>query len=109
MDVFKIKTKYMKRFILLLGISLPVLAFAQFSGRVVNINNEGIPYANVVVKNNSIGTTTDSTGHFSLPDIQKFPFTLIVSYAGFEPQERVIRNNNANNILIQLQVLYQRD
>ena len=99
----------MKRIILFLGFLLPVLAFAQFTGRVVNDNNDGVPYASVLVKNTTIGTTTDSTGYFSLPGIQKFPFTLIISYAGFEPQERVIRNSNVNNILIQLQVLYQRD
>src|SRR5687768_7634996 len=99
----------MKRIILFLGFLLPVLAFAQFTGRVVNDNNDGVPYASVLVKNTTIGTTTDSTGYFSFPGIQKFPFTLIISYAGFEPQERVIRNNNVNNILIQLQVLYQRD
>lgn len=99
----------MKSIILLLGILSPVLVIAQFSGRVVNDNNEGVPYASVIVKNTTTGTTTDSTGRFSIPSIQKFPFTLIVSYAGFEPQERVIRNSNANNILIHLQVLYQRD
>jgi iron complex outermembrane receptor protein len=99
----------MKSIILLLGILSPVLVIAQFSGRVVNDNNEGVPYASVIVKNTTTGTTTDSTGRFSIPSIQKFPLTLIVSYAGFEPQERVIRNSNANNILIHLQVLYQRD
>lgn len=99
----------MKRIILFLGFLLPVLAFAQFTGRVVNDNNDGVPYASVLVKNTAIGTTTDSTGYFSFPGIQKFPFTLIISYAGFEPQQRVIRNSNANNILIQLLSLYQRD
>ena len=62
-----------------------------------------------MVKNTTIGTTTDSTGHFTLTDIQKFPFTLVISYAGYEPHERVIRNSNANNIVVQLQALYQRD
>ncbi|MGZ8552762.1 MAG: TonB-dependent receptor, partial [Chitinophagaceae bacterium] len=99
----------MKRIILFLGILSPVLAIAQFHGRVVNDNNDGVPYASVIVKNTTTGTTADSTGRFSIPGIQKFPFTLIVSYAGFEPQERVIRNSNTNNILIHLQVLYQRD
>src|SRR5436190_7285770 len=99
----------MKRVILFLGFLLPVLAFAQFSGRIVNANNQGVPYASVVVKNTTIGTTADSTGQFTLPETPSFPFTLIVSYTGFEPLERVIRNNNANNILIQLQVLFQRD
>lgn len=99
----------MKHIILLLGFLWPVLAFSQFTGRVVNNSNEGVPYASVAVKNTTTGTTTDSTGYFSLPGIQKFPFTLIVSYTGFEPLERVIRNNNANSITIQLQALYQRD
>jgi iron complex outermembrane receptor protein len=99
----------MKRSILFLGFLLPVLAFAQYTGRVVNERNEGVPYASVVVKNTTNGTTADSVGYFTLPAIQKFPFTLVVSYAGFEPQEKVIRSNNANNITIQLQVLYQRD
>ncbi len=99
----------MKRFILFLGFLFPVLAFAQFTGRVVNNNNDGVPFASVIVKNTNTGTTADSTGSFTLPATPKFPFTLIISYAGFEPQERVIRNSNANNILIQLQVLFQRD
>src|SRR5688500_10143182 len=99
----------MKRIILFLGFLLPATAFAQITGRVVNDNNDGVPYASVLLKNTAIGTTTYATGYFSLPGIQKFPFTLIISYAGFEPQQRVIRNSNANNILIQLLSLYQRD
>ena len=99
----------MKRTVLILAFLIPVLTFAQFTGRVVNANNQGVPYASVLVKNTSIGTTTDSTGQFTLTDIQKFPFTLIISYAGYEPRERVIRNSNANNIVVQLEALYQRD
>ena len=68
----------MKRIILLLGVLLPVLAFAQFTGRVVNERNEGVPFASVLVKNTTIGTTTDSTGYFSFAAPQKFPFTLVV-------------------------------
>jgi iron complex outermembrane receptor protein len=101
--------RYMKRIILLIGFLSPVLAIAQFTGRVINDNNEGVPYASVSIKNTTTGTITDSTGRFSLPGIQKFPLTLIVSYAGYEPHERTIRNSNANNIVIQLQSLYQRD
>ena len=99
----------MKPIILFLGFLFPVLAFAQFTGRVVNGNNEGVPFASILVKNTTVGTTTDSTGHFTLEGTQSFPFTLIISYTGYEPLERVIRNNNANNFLIQLKVLYQRD
>lgn len=99
----------MKRILFLLGFLSPVLAFAQVTGRVVNDNKEGVPYATVVIKNTTTGTTTDSTGRFIIPGIQKFPVTLIVSYTGYEPEERVIRNSNASNIVIQIQSLYQRD
>ena len=61
----------MKRIILFLGFLFPVLAFAQFTGRVVNGNNQGVPYASVLVKNTTTGTTTDSTGHFTLPEYSR--------------------------------------
>lgn len=99
----------MKRIALFLLFLLPVLAQAQFSGRVVNSNNEGIPYASVQVKNTAIGTTTDSLGNFSLSSTPAFPFTLVISYAGFSSQERVIRSNNARDLSFQLQPLFQRD
>src|SRR5688572_2350534 len=99
----------MKRIILLSGILLPLLGIAQFTGRVVNENNDGIPYASVSVKSTTTGAVTDSTGRFSLDIEQKFPFTLVISSVGFEPQERLIRNANVNNVLIQLLSLYQRD
>ncbi|HEX2630209.1 MAG TPA: TonB-dependent receptor [Chitinophagaceae bacterium] len=99
----------MKRVSFLLLFLSPVLVFAQLNGRVVNDNNTGVPFASVLIKNTSTGTTTDSTGKFSFTDIPKFPFTLVVTYAGYEPHERVIRNNNFSNIVIQLQALYQRD
>lgn len=99
----------MKRIILFLGFFFPVLVFAQFTGRVVNEKNEGVPYASVIVKNTTVGTTTDSIGSFTLPAIEKFPFTLVVSYTGFESEQRVIRNSDVNNIVVRLQSLYQRD
>ena len=99
----------MKRIILLLTFLLPVLAFAQLKGRVVNDLNEGVPYASVSVKTTSIGTVTDSAGRFSFEVNQPFPFTLVISSTGFSSQEFVVRNSNINNVLIQLESLFQRD
>ncbi len=100
----------MKQSILPALLLFPVLAFSQLSGRIVNEKNEGIAYASILIKNTTAGTTADSTGFFSL-DIagHKFPFSLVISYTGFEPQEWIVRNANVNNILLQLQSLYQRD
>lgn len=77
---------------------LPVFTYAQLngalilSGRVVGENHEGIAAASVTIKGLSIGTTTDSTGKFSLVINQKFPFTVVITSVGFSPQELEIRN-----------------
>jgi len=105
----------MKRIILLTGFLLPFLAWAQqhavsISGRVVNDNNIGLPYASIAVKGAGNGTATDSAGNFSLSTSQQFPFTLSVSSAGYTPLQFVVRNNsNVNNIVLQLQSLFQSD
>jgi len=99
----------MKRIILLLGGLVPVLAFSQFKGRVVNEKNEGVPFASVAVKNSTIGANTDSVGYFSFAAPDKFPFTLVVTSVGFRKTELVIRDNEKNNVLIVLDALFQVD
>ncbi len=46
-----------------------------------------VPFANVILLNTDpvIGTVTDSTGHFMLPDIPVGRYDLRVSYIGYEP------------------------
>lgn len=99
----------MKRIILLVASFLPLLAFSQFTGRVVDDNGEGIPFASIVIKNTSEGATSDSGGRFSLVIDRAYPITLVISYVGYVPQELIVRNSNINNVLVQLQALYQRD
>ncbi len=99
----------MKQSILFVGFLLPILAFAQFTGRVVNNKNEAIPFATVQIKNASAITSTDSTGSFSFANIQKYPFTLRVSFTGFETEEKLIKSSVDNNIIVRLEVLFQRD
>src|SRR6186713_182197 len=99
----------MKRIILFLGGLVPVLAFSQFKGRVINERNEGVPFASVTVKNSTIGVNTDSVGYFSFAAPDKFPFTLVVTSVGFRKNELVIRGNEKNNVLIVLDALFQVD
>ena len=97
----------MKRSILLLTILLPSYLFAQLngavilSGKIVGENHEVIAYASVTVKGSATGTTTDSTGKFSLITTQKFPFILVITSIGFNPQEIEVKNSNSR-IAIQL-------
>lgn len=97
------------KFFLLVLILIPVLGISQLSGRVVNDRNLGIPYASIVVRNAGIGTSTDSLGFFTLQGITKFPYTIVVSYAGYQSQEKQIRNSDVSNIVVQLQLLYTTD
>src|SRR6187549_649508 len=99
----------MKRIILLLGGLVPVLAFSQFKGRVINEKNDGIPFASIAIKNTSVGATTDSTGRFTINHDPKFPFVLVVTSVGFRPNELVVRNSNVNDVTIILDALFQVD
>ncbi len=96
----------MKKLLILLFI-LPFAAAAQLngtvilSGRVVGEGHEGLSGSSVVVKGTIIGTTSDTTGRFSLVVNQPFPFKLVVTSIGFAPQEIEIRNANAK-LAIQL-------
>lgn len=100
----------MKRALLLLLIlSIAVISHGQVTGRVVGTTNGGIPFATITVKNTSIGTTADSLGYFTISGIKKFPATLVVSFAGFEREEKTVRSDSTNDVVIRLQSLFQRD
>ncbi len=105
----------MKRSILLLAILLPVYLFAQqtrtgaLTGRIVNDNNNSVPFASITIKGTSAGAVSDSTGYFSLITNQKLPFTVVVSSVGFSPLNFVVRNDEVNNVVLQLQSLFQND
>ena len=99
----------MKSFFLFAILIVPFFVHAQISGRIVANNTQGIPYATILVKNTDIATTSDSLGNFSISQVQQFPATLVISFAGFETEERVVRANNTNNIVVRLQALFKTD
>src|SRR6478735_2664196 len=99
----------MKRAILLSIILIPFFVAAQVAGRVVTRDNKGVPFATVAVKNSGLGTTADSLGYFSISGIQKFPATLVITFAGFEREEKIVQANNTNDIVIRLESLFQTD
>jgi iron complex outermembrane receptor protein len=105
----------MKRIIFFPVFLMPLLAVAQqsaitLSGRVVNDNNAGLPFANIAVKGTNAGTAADSAGNFSFSTRQQFPFTLSVSSVGFTPLQVVVRNSSqVTNLVLKLQSLFQND
>lgn len=71
-------------------------------GKVIDANTkETLPFANVYLKNTNIGTTTDMDGNFELtiPDsIQNKNLTLVITYIGYQPIERLIADLPAGGI-----------
>ena len=66
-----------------------------------SITGEGLPYASLILKGTTIGTTTDGDGNFSFstPATDK---TLMVSYLGYDTKETKINTGKTNNLKIQL-------
>jgi len=59
-------------------------------GKVVDgESNEALTGVSVQIKGITNGTTTDGQGEFTLYTAQKFPFTLVISYVGYQKQEIV--------------------
>ncbi|CCH00004.1 TonB-dependent receptor [Fibrella aestuarina BUZ 2] len=89
----------MTKGIFLLGLSLFIsfIAQAQPNGPVINATvsgritdertNEPLIGATVVIKGTTNGGTTDVDGRFNLRTGQKLPFTLVISFIGYEPKE----------------------
>jgi len=74
---------------LLLGFGLNLSVLAQNSATIKGIvqqtnSREAIPFASVVIKEKTIGTTTDNNGFFSITKIPSGKFTVLVSAVGYE-------------------------
>jgi len=56
----------------------------------VQSNGEHIPFASIFLEGTTIGTTTDATGHYILPNLPVGEHTLIVKVLGYKPQSKLI-------------------
>ena len=55
-------------------------------GKVFNkLNNESIPFANVVIDGTTKGTTTDLDGNYTINGLEPGTYNINVSYLGFKP------------------------
>ena len=79
----------------------------QNSGKDSNLNDikgyvldsqtgEPLVYANVIIKNKTIGASTNIRGYFILLDVPAEDNTLIVSYIGYKTKEIAINNATGN-------------
>lgn len=92
---------------MIFGLALVLLAFGAnaqttVTGKVTDSTGEGLLGVNVLVDGTVLGTITDINGEFSLTVQSAPPFTLVISYVGFESQ-RVEVGSGTTQINIQLE------
>lgn len=95
----------MKKLVLIALLSFCNLIFAQDKGTVnglvtdKELNNEALPFANVFIKNTTIGSTTDMDGKYSL-QVPAGNHTIVFSFVGYETVEKAITVKASQNITI---------
>ena len=82
----------MKNSLLILSLVLSNLLFAQPSGSIVgtvldkDLNNEPLPFANILIPELNVGTTSDFDGLFALETLAAGEYIVNFSFVGYETQ-----------------------
>jgi outer membrane receptor for ferrienterochelin and colicins len=66
--------------------------------------DEHIAFANIMVKNTTIGTSTDETGHFSLLNMPEGEYTIIAMALGYKTVEKVVSLKQGKTIEIKFEL-----
>lgn len=78
---------------------------AHIFGHVLNSKTkEHIPYINVVIKNTTIGTSSDATGHYTLTNLPEGKFIVVAEGIGYKPQEKEVEIKRGKSIEINFEV-----
>lgn len=103
------RVKFILQLILMLIISGQTLAKnanpegLSIEGHIFNKETqEAVLYATVMIKNTTIGTTTDETGSFIIRNLKPGKYTLVVSCLGYKTLETQIELKNDNTPHIHL-------
>ncbi len=83
----------MKKLFFLSMIMVSSLVFSQEKGSIVGkitdkeLNNDPLPFANVLIKGTTKGTTSDIDGLFSIENVDPGTYTLVISFIGYKTLE----------------------
>ncbi len=90
------------RKLLLLFFIFPYLVISQtsLSGKVIDKNGITVPFANVIEKGTTNGTTTDENGNFTL-EVAALPIILEFSSLGYEKLELSVINRTPISVTLQ--------
>ncbi len=89
------------RSFLLFFLLLPCFVFAQniIRGKVNTTKGEILPFANVVQKGTTNGTTTDVDGNYSI-EVSTMPTTLVFSSLGYETLEQQVATTSPGTVTL---------
>ncbi len=92
-----------KKLLFFCAFLLPLGIIAQtITGKITDSNGEIMPFANVIEKGTSNGTTSDADGNFILR-VNKLPVTISVTLLGFTTVEKEITDANQSVAIILLE------
>lgn len=83
----------MKQFLFVLALFLGLSAGAQQTGTLVGtlidreMNDEPLPFANVLIKGTTKGTTSDFDGLYEIANLEPGTYTVVFSFLGYETVE----------------------
>lgn len=95
----KKKTLFKKILFLSLFFITASISAQTVKGKVVDNENEALPFVNVIEKGTTNGTTTNDSGEFAI-DLKKMPTTLVISSVGFKAVEKRVTSGNYLTIKI---------
>lgn len=75
------------------------IANLTINGKITDEKGEAVSGASVMVKNTSIGTTTDNNGNFKL-ELNQDQAVLVISYVGFDNKEVNVSSSGSLNIVL---------
>lgn len=109
-----------KQFLTLLLLIASLFSFSQNIATIANSNSdamlfgdvkdsetgEHIPFANIIVKGTSIGTSTDASGHYMFNDLPEGEITLEASTLGYKSQSITITTqaNSSKEVYFSLKI-----
>jgi len=78
---------------------------ANIFGHVINVKTgQHISFINIVLKNTTIGISTDETGHYHLKNLPEGKFIIVASGVGFKPQEKEVELKKGKSIELNFEI-----
>ncbi len=80
----------LRRSILSLALLISAFTQAQIKGKVVDSNNQPLPYVNIYTSTGTEGTTTNEEGIYELKIMEPGTYTLVYQYLGYKTIKREV-------------------